>query len=289
VLIDGSPVLLIEAKGLGENITDPRWANQVIGYAAVSGVSWVVLTDGDTWLLFNAGVSLPIEKKLFRTVKLAGDVGAAVSTLELLQRSDALATHLDDLWSVGQRDRSIREAIASLFSPENRDELIRALAPLTSAVTSDELADGLAGVHIDVMLGRPPESASPPTSDSPAATGTKGQASSKPRRRKMSDAEKRITLQEMMDAGVVLIGQRLTARYRGETFEATVGNSGDVIFEGRSYSPSGAGRAAKLRAQPGASESTVATQGMDFWYLAGEAGAPDRKLLDVRADLARGR
>jgi len=38
LLLSRTPRLFIEAKGLGENINDPKWANQTISYAAVAGV-----------------------------------------------------------------------------------------------------------------------------------------------------------------------------------------------------------------------------------------------------------
>src|SRR6185503_1994408 len=41
-----APCAFVEAKGLGENLDDPRWANQFLGYAVVAGVEWVVLTNG---------------------------------------------------------------------------------------------------------------------------------------------------------------------------------------------------------------------------------------------------
>src|SRR5688500_17995530 len=31
------PRLMVEAKGLGESLDDPRWVNQMLGYAAVGG------------------------------------------------------------------------------------------------------------------------------------------------------------------------------------------------------------------------------------------------------------
>ncbi|MBL6276078.1 hypothetical protein JMF97_07885 [Micromonospora fiedleri] len=46
LLLLRTPRLFIEAKGLGENLDDPRWANQTIGYATMAGVEWVALTDG---------------------------------------------------------------------------------------------------------------------------------------------------------------------------------------------------------------------------------------------------
>jgi predicted type IV restriction endonuclease len=54
LLLSRTPRLFIEAKGLGENINDPKWANQTISYAAVAGVEWVALTDGAEWQVYNA-------------------------------------------------------------------------------------------------------------------------------------------------------------------------------------------------------------------------------------------
>ena len=46
LLLLRTPRLFVEAKGIGENIEDPKWTNQTISYAAVAGVKWVALTDG---------------------------------------------------------------------------------------------------------------------------------------------------------------------------------------------------------------------------------------------------
>ena len=61
LLLMRTPRLFVEAKGLGENINDPRWANQVISYAAVAGVEWVALTDGAEWRIYNAHAPVPVE------------------------------------------------------------------------------------------------------------------------------------------------------------------------------------------------------------------------------------
>jgi hypothetical protein len=44
-----TPRLFVEAKALGGNLNDRRWANQIMGFAAVAGVEWVVLTNGDEY------------------------------------------------------------------------------------------------------------------------------------------------------------------------------------------------------------------------------------------------
>jgi hypothetical protein len=39
LLLNGQPRMFVEAKALGQNIEDRRWANQIMGYAAVAGVA----------------------------------------------------------------------------------------------------------------------------------------------------------------------------------------------------------------------------------------------------------
>ena len=60
-----TPCLFVEAKGLSQNLDDRRWANQIMGYAGVAGVGWVVLTDGNEYRLYNSHAAVPIEEKLF--------------------------------------------------------------------------------------------------------------------------------------------------------------------------------------------------------------------------------
>jgi hypothetical protein len=47
LMILRNPRLFIEAKPLGDSLDDRRWASQIMGYASVAGVEWVVLTNGD--------------------------------------------------------------------------------------------------------------------------------------------------------------------------------------------------------------------------------------------------
>ena len=86
LLLLRTPRLFVEAKGLGENIDDPRWANQTISYAAVAGVEWVALTDGAQWRIYNAHAPVPIEDKLFRKVDVAQDPDGASELLQLLSK-----------------------------------------------------------------------------------------------------------------------------------------------------------------------------------------------------------
>src|SRR5688572_8395811 len=82
-----TPRLFIEAKALGGTLHDRRWANQIMGYAAVSGVEWVVLTDGDEYRLYNAHAPVPIEEKLFRAVRISDDGSPTAVTLDQDRKS----------------------------------------------------------------------------------------------------------------------------------------------------------------------------------------------------------
>src|SRR5437660_230416 len=66
-----SPKLLVEAKGLGEDLSDHKWIRQTFGYASMAGAEWCVLTDGDEYRLYNAVVLVEADQKLFRRVRLS--------------------------------------------------------------------------------------------------------------------------------------------------------------------------------------------------------------------------
>lgn len=115
LLLLRTPRLFIEAKGLGENLADPRWANQTISYAAVAGVEWVALTDGAEWRVFNAHAPVPIEQKLFRAVRVE-DVDAALELLTLLSKDNMRENRIEELWRGFFVDRQVNAALAERFS-----------------------------------------------------------------------------------------------------------------------------------------------------------------------------
>ena len=78
------PRLFIEAKALGVHLVDPKWANQFLGYAMAAGVEWVVLTDGDEYRLYNSHATVPVEEKLFRTIRISDPATRPAETLDLL-------------------------------------------------------------------------------------------------------------------------------------------------------------------------------------------------------------
>ena len=69
----GKPSLFVEAKALGRNLGDHKWASQIMGYAIVAGVEWVVLTDGNEYRIYNTHAPVPVAEKLFHTVRVTDD------------------------------------------------------------------------------------------------------------------------------------------------------------------------------------------------------------------------
>ena len=69
----GKPRLFVEAKALGRNLDDPKWASQIMGYASVAGVEWVVLTDGNEYRIYTHTRCQFAEKLLSDAVRLTDD------------------------------------------------------------------------------------------------------------------------------------------------------------------------------------------------------------------------
>lgn len=86
LLVMREPKLYVEAKGLGENLEDSKVANQIMGYAAVAGVEWIVVTNGDEWRIYNSHATVPIAEKLLRSFKISDPAGGAEEILGLLSK-----------------------------------------------------------------------------------------------------------------------------------------------------------------------------------------------------------
>nr|GAJ35420.1 hypothetical protein BDOA9_0146260 [Bradyrhizobium sp. DOA9] len=63
VTVDNKKRFLIEAKAIGVELKDSH-VKQAVDYAANEGVSWVVLSNGAIWRLYNLKFGKPIDKTL---------------------------------------------------------------------------------------------------------------------------------------------------------------------------------------------------------------------------------
>ncbi len=115
LLLAARPKLMLEAKALGESLAGGKWANQIMGYAATAGVTWVIITNGDEYRIYNATVPVPFEQKLFRTVRLSNPADPTEETLALL--SKARIDDIDAQWQVQYADSRVLAAVHKFFSP----------------------------------------------------------------------------------------------------------------------------------------------------------------------------
>ncbi|MGC5021234.1 hypothetical protein [Micromonospora sp. DT47] len=311
LLLLRTPRLFIEAKGLGENLDDPRWANQTISYAAVAGVEWVALTDGAEWRIYNAHAPVPIEHKLFRAVRLEQDIDGAAELLSLLSKDNMRDNRIEELWKGFFVDRQVHAELLELFGTgEPAPEMVALLDRRLARLTRDEIRSSL--VRVRATFDFPSSAASSPpnrpvstpadapvvepvalTKPGPALPDGAEATPIGPRRkakRPVSDAERTVKIMDMINAGRLRPGTRLHARYWGEQHVAELLPDGSIRYQGRSFgSPSAAGKAVKDGVHGlGIDDARTATDGLDFWSAEDARTGETVSLKEIRRRVASG-
>jgi hypothetical protein len=225
LLINGAPRLFVEAKALGENLDDRRWANQVMGYAAVAGVRWVVLTNGDEYRLYNAGASVPVEEKLFRTVRISEEATNPEETLALISKESV--AELEALWQEDFVGRRVRSTLEALFTPEADEAVVRLLRRRLPELTRKQIRGALARLR----FGPVPETVSVAGSR-PVREDRVGESG-----RVFGEGTpwNKVTLGDLIEAGFMRPPVELSKRYKGRLLTARIEPDGRVTFGDVTY------------------------------------------------------
>jgi len=248
--------LFIEAKALGGDLEDRRWANQIMGYATVAGVEWIVLTNGSEWRLYNAHAPVAVEEKLFRRVSI-DDHAAAIETLELLAKDRLEDNRIEVLWRAHFVDRQVRGAIEGLFSAENNDMLlVNYVAKHTKNLTPEEIRSSLARCR--VSLDFPVESAAVVMRKAKRAK-SRGASPSKD-----GPVQVGVSLADLIAAGLLKPPVELQRAYRDRQLTATVLSSGNVRVKDREFPSLSTAAVEAIREATGAERSI---NGWDFWQI----------------------
>jgi hypothetical protein len=250
LLLSRTPRLFIEAKGLGENINDPKWANQTISYAAVAGVEWVALTDGAEWRVYNAHAPVPVEQKLFRAVRIAEDLDAAFELLALLSKDNMRDNRIQELWRGFFVDRQVHAVLDELFNAgEPARDLVALVAKRVPGLPRADIRASLIRARVAFDFPTPSLPMTPVTSTTSAAPTSPVPAPESPG------------------------AQHHTAELLAD---------GQIRFQGQTYrSLSSAGIAVKHAVRgPDIPGSISATDGWSFWR-ATDAKAGDTVTLKV--------
>jgi hypothetical protein len=274
-----TPKLFLEAKARGQNLGDRKWAGQIMGYAAVAGVKWTVITNGDEYRIYNACVDVPVDEKMFRAVKISDGTSAAEETLELLSKERIRDNDIEVLWKAHFVDRQVRLALELLITAETDFSLIRLLKKKVTELSPKDIRASLTRlrVHFDFPIeSEPPRARKGETSveRSKAArkagdTRRKPQAVSETKRLRRAKPFVGVTLADVIAAGLLKAPLKLAVHYKGHNLEADLLPDGTVTFQGKNY-PS-CSTAAEL-ARGTITGRPMHTNGWVFWKYRDEGG-----------------
>src|SRR5262245_32972045 len=231
------PRLLVEAKGLGETLSDRKWIGQVLGYATVAGAEWCVLTDGNEYRFYNATVPLDADEKLFFQIRLAdGNEAEAADTLALVSRSNMEENLLDVIWKSHFVDRRVKQALQGMFQDRDRG-LIRLIRSKVSQLSPKEIVESLRRLDFRIESVAPIHTPATPSSCQKSATKTVHRTAISPAgpRREGKKVKYEATLAQVIEAGILSPPLRLFRKYRGQVMEATLLPDGGVEFQGTRF------------------------------------------------------
>ncbi len=273
LLVLRTPRLLIEAKALGENLSDHRWVNQIMGYASVAGVEWIVLTNGDEYRIYNTHAPVVVEQKLFRAVKVTSEDPVVAQTLELLAKNRLEENRIEVLWRAHFVDGQVQAAILALFSPEANDMLlVNHVAACTKNLTAEEIRGSLGRCRVSLDFPVDIEAVA-----QPKARARKGRGEAAP-------PATGVTLAALIAAGVLKVPVVVVRTYKGKELQATILPSGQVRVGKTDYDTLSTAAVAAIHAPTGKQRSV---NGWDFWQVP----APDGRrvpLASYRASVAGG-
>lgn len=267
LLLLRTPRLFVEAKALGQNLSDRKWANQIMGYATVAGVKWVILTNGDEYRIYNACAEAPVEEKLFRTVSVTDPNTPVEETLALLSKDRISENEIEILWNAHFVDRQIHTVLDSLFSADPDPSFIRLLKKQVGDLSTKDIKASLRRVR--AAFDFPVE----PTSASRAGSGS-GRSGAK---RQHSPKMLGVSLKDLIDAGLLKPPLRLSRHYKGDDLEAELLPDGTISFQGMAYKS--CSQAASVARSKVAGREIRSTNGWRFWQYRNR----DKELVELAA------
>jgi hypothetical protein len=273
------PRLFVEAKGLGETLTNRKWVSQVLSYATIAGVEWCVLSDGDEYRFYNANAPLDAEEKLFWRVKLSEDGEAeAIKTLTLISRTNMEENLLDVLWNAHYVDRRVKHTLRELFSTPEKS-LIRLIRNRVPKLTPKDIVESLRRLDLRFESATPvPAMTSPPPQPPEAMTAPTGKRKVGVRRSQKGKKHFGISLAKLFETGYLKPPIRLFRKYKNRIMEASLYPDGTVEFQGKRYPT--CSTAAEI-ARSTVTGRRMNTNGWSFWQYEDSEGKTET-LLDVR-------
>ena len=285
LFVQRSPRLFVEAKALGEDLTNRKWMSQTLGYATVAGVEWCVLTNGDEYRLFNAHAAVDVEEKLYRCVRISNPTQEeyAADTLELLSKEKMTENLLSVLWKSHFVDRKVKGALDELVRHGDAS-LIRLIGKKTTGLNRSEIRASLkrASVSIDFpMISVGTGLAEKGSTAKGIEAALREQATTKVGKRRVSEARREAgkkawaticsrsdaTVINLIRAGLIQPPLDLETDYKEVHLKAVIQGDGSVVFNGESYNSltTAGGRARRSVLGGPRTRPPPPTNGWTFW------------------------
>lgn len=257
-----TPRLFVEAKALHENLDDHRWLNQIMGYAGVAGVEWIVLTNGDEYQIYNAVAQVHVEKKRFRDCRVSENPAKAAEVLALLAKDQLDEKRIDVLWKAQFVDRQVHGALRELFDGNSDIEIVNAVLRRAQDLAADDVRESLRRCRAQFEF---PERTVEEITRAKARKRVESKAATEPTRK--TPTLQAVTPMDLIRARLVKVPLELSRVYRGQTLVAQIEPDGQVKFGGKLFdSLSAAGAAARGSVIGRNAEGNLpATNGWSFW------------------------
>jgi Restriction Enzyme Adenine Methylase Associated/Type I restriction enzyme R protein N terminus (HSDR_N) len=266
---NGNLRLFVEAKALGENLDKPAVQSQIMGYAGVAGVAWIVVTDGNQYRIYNAAAMVPIDQKLFKHVVLASDEPRDVqSVLLLLSKAEQSPPVIDDLWLQYFVDRQVKQAVEGLSGIDPPMDFLHLIRKRVPTLSLAELRQSLGRATLSLQY-RPSQPSAPPAVYKAPTQLTAGVGAVQVEQSAEVDKTpwRHVTLGDLISAGTIRLPLDIETAYKGHQLTARIEPDGNVTWNGTTYDSlsvaGGMARKSIVGAPPG--REYPPTNGWTFW------------------------
>ncbi|MBF0612028.1 MAG: type I restriction enzyme HsdR N-terminal domain-containing protein [Magnetococcales bacterium] len=258
LFLNRTPCLFLEAKATNHSLDERKWLSQIVGYAATAGVEWCVLTNGDEYRFYNAHAPVDADRKLFKKVAIsdADQHQETVDTLELISKERMADKQINTLWQAHHVDSRVKAVLNEILQGD--ESLIRLIAKREPSLTQGDIRNSLQRADIKVTFPKSPLQTTP---SSLAKVNQKSEQKYDVPVTPVKSPARRITMKDILDAGLLVAPVKLEAEHKKQTHLAQVEPDGTITFNGQSY-----------KTLSGAGDTVVLCNGWTFWKYRDQNG-----------------
>ena len=236
LLVDGQPEVIVEAKAVRHSLSD-RHAAQCVQYASVLGVRWCLITNGLAWALYDAHATGPLREKRVAEVRLDGDETAAEEAWAVLSAFSRHALAQSNPITSLLVDRVVADDLSRSDSTA-----VRALRRSVQQRFGERVSTEAVVSAIERVL-RASAPAAEAGAEEPGAQIETEPESTPPRPRRTKGGGRRVTIAELVDAGLLPPDATLEATVSGVTHIGRL-REGQLEVNGVTYGTPSAASAA---------------------------------------------